>query len=47
MQEEEWRYLFIREDNDAGVNEVSWWENRSVIKIGDLFSHKLGLFEKN
>lgn len=39
---EEWRYLFIREDQDKRANEkdISWWENRSVLKLGDLFRYK-------
>ncbi|MFA5348981.1 MAG: DEAD/DEAH box helicase family protein [Candidatus Paceibacterota bacterium] len=46
LDKEEWRYLFIREDNEAGNNDISWWENRSVNRVGDLFQYKLGLFRK-
>jgi len=39
-QKEEWRYLFIKEDAQAGTKDISWWENRSVLKLGDLFRRK-------
>jgi type III restriction enzyme len=43
---EEWRYLFIREDSEVKENDISWWENRSVIQIRDLFKYKQGLLGK-
>ena len=37
---EEWRYLFILENKDMGAKDIAWWENRSVLKLGDLFRYK-------
>jgi len=37
---EEWRYLFILENPSEGKKDISWWENRSVLKLGDLFRHQ-------
>ncbi|MBI2599320.1 DEAD/DEAH box helicase family protein [Candidatus Daviesbacteria bacterium] len=41
-EKEEWRYLFIREDQDSKSRDkdISWWENRSELKLGDLFRYK-------
>jgi len=37
---EGWRYLFILENPSEGKKDISWWENRSVLKLGDLFRHQ-------
>ncbi|MFH1598110.1 MAG: DEAD/DEAH box helicase family protein [Patescibacteria group bacterium] len=39
---EEWRYLFIRENNEKGAREmdISWMENRSVLKLSDIYKYK-------
>jgi type III restriction enzyme len=39
---EEWRYLFVRENQEKGSREkdISWLENRSVLKIGDLYRYR-------
>jgi len=37
---EEWRYLFILENPQLNKKDISWWENRSVLKLGDLFRYK-------
>ncbi len=37
---EEWRYLFILENPNESKKDISWWENRSVLKLGDLFRHQ-------
>ena len=34
---EEWRYLFIQENPQFDKKDISWLENRSVLKLGDLF----------
>lgn len=39
---EEWRYLFILENPQLNKEDIKWWENRSVLKLGDLFRHKEG-----
>lgn len=41
-EKEEWRYLFIREEQDKNSRDkdISWWENRSELKLGDLFRYK-------
>ena len=39
---EEWRYLFILENPQLNKKDISWWENRSVSKLGDLFRYKNG-----
>ena len=39
---EEWRYLFILENLEVGKKDISWWENRSVLKLGDLYRHNEG-----
>lgn len=36
---EEWRYLFILENPQLNKKDISWWENRSVLKLGDLFRY--------
>ena len=37
---EEWRYLFILQNPQLKKEDISWWENRSVFKVGDLWRHK-------
>lgn len=37
---EEWRYLFILENPQLEKKDISWWENRSVLRLGDLFRYK-------
>lgn len=37
---EEWRYLFIQENPQVNKKDISWLENRSVLKLGDLFRYK-------
>lgn len=37
---EEWRYLFIQENPQLGKKDISWLENRSVLKLGDFFRFK-------
>lgn len=39
---EEWRYLFILENPQLNKRDITWWENRSVTKVGDLFRYKTG-----
>ena len=39
-QKEEWRYLFIQENPQSNKKDISWMENRSVLKLGDLFRFK-------
>lgn len=39
---EEWRYLFILENPQLNKKDISWWQNRSVLKLGDLFRYKSG-----
>ena len=39
---EEWRYLFILENPQLNKEDIKWWENRSVLKLGDLYRHKNG-----
>ena len=41
-EKEEWRYLFIQENSQIGKKDISWWENRSVFKLGDLYRHNEG-----
>jgi len=37
---EEWRYLFVEENPQNNKKDISWMENRSVLKLGDLFRFK-------
>ena len=37
---EEWRYLFILENAQMNKKDISWWESRSLLKLGDLFGYK-------
>jgi len=37
---EEWRYLFVQENPQIGRKDISWWENRSVLSLGDVFRYK-------
>ncbi len=37
---EEWRHIFILENPQLNTEDISWWENRSVLKLGDLFRYK-------
>lgn len=37
---EEWRYLFIEENSQNNKKDISWMENRSVLKLNDLFKFK-------
>jgi len=40
---EEWRYLFIQENPQFNINDIGWWSNRSVLKLGDLYRYKNNL----
>ena len=39
-EKEEWRYLFIQENPQFNKEDISWLENRSVLKLGDFYRYK-------
>lgn len=38
-EKEEWRYLFILENPQLNKKHITWWENRSVTKLSDLYNY--------
>lgn len=39
-EKEEWRYLFIQENPQFNIKDISWLENRGVLKLGDFYRFK-------